>query len=50
LRRTYLLKIIHKDASEVFLSRLSGIIDPEKKRKIIGKILLIEVFEDEQKK
>lgn len=34
------------DASEMFLSRLKGIIDPEKKRKIIGNTF-IEVFEAE---
>ncbi|ORX34678.1 hypothetical protein BD324DRAFT_126843 [Kockovaella imperatae] len=34
------------DASELFLSRLRGVEDPEKKRKIIGNTF-IEVFEDE---
>ena len=34
------------DASNLFLSRLKGIEDPEKKRKIIGNTF-IEVFEDE---
>jgi GMP synthase (glutamine-hydrolysing) len=33
------------DASDVFLSRLSGIIDPERKRKIIGQTF-IEVFDE----
>lgn len=34
------------DASDIFLDRLKGIIDPEKKRKIIGNTF-IEVFEQE---
>ncbi len=34
------------DASERFLSALEGIVDPEEKRKIIGRVF-IEVFEDE---
>lgn len=34
------------DASRIFLERLKGIIDPEEKRKIIGKTF-IEVFENE---
>lgn len=37
------------DASKIFLSRLKGVIDPEKKRKIIGKTF-IEVFEKEARK
>jgi GMP synthase (glutamine-hydrolysing) len=41
------LKIV--DASKLFLSRLKGISDPEKKRKIIGKTF-IDVFESESKK
>jgi GMP synthase (glutamine-hydrolysing) len=36
------------DASELFLSRLKGISDPEQKRKIIGNTF-IEVFEEETK-
>lgn len=34
------------DASDLFLSRLAGVTDPEKKRKIIGNAF-IEVFEQE---
>ena len=34
------------DASEKFLSRLSGVIEPEKKRKIIGGTF-IDIFEEE---
>ncbi|PAF54276.1 glutamine-hydrolyzing GMP synthase [Helicobacter sp. 13S00482-2] len=37
------------DASEIFLNRLAGVCDPEKKRKIIGETF-IEVFEQEAKK
>jgi len=37
------------DASELFLDALKGVSDPEKKRKIIGKIF-IDVFEAEAKK
>lgn len=37
------------DASELFLSRLDGVSDPEQKRKIIG-ASFIEVFEEEAKK
>jgi GMP synthase (glutamine-hydrolysing) len=37
------------DAAERFLEKLSGVIDPEKKRKIIGKTF-IEVFEEEAKR
>lgn len=36
------------DASELFLERLKGVVDPEKKRKIIGHTF-IEVFEKEAK-
>ena len=42
----YNLHVIHVDASELFLSRLAGVSDPEKKRKIIGNSF-IEVFEKE---
>jgi len=43
------LNIKYVDASETFLSRLAGVDDPEKKRKIIGNTF-IEVFEAEAKK
>ncbi len=36
------------DATELFLSRLAGVTDPERKRKIIGQTF-IEVFEDRAK-
>jgi GMP synthase (glutamine-hydrolysing) len=41
---TYQINYRIEDASEVFLSRLSGVYDPEEKRKIIGKTF-IDVFE-----
>ncbi|MEW6702977.1 MAG: glutamine-hydrolyzing GMP synthase, partial [Bacteroidota bacterium] len=45
----YKMHIDYIDASELFLSRLAGVTDPEKKRKIIGNAF-IEVFEQEAKK
>jgi GMP synthase (glutamine-hydrolysing) len=41
--------LITVDASELFLSRLAGITDPERKRKIIGETF-IEVFDTEAQK
>jgi len=41
--------LVVADASELFLSRLAGVNDPEQKRKIIGHTF-IEVFEAEAKK
>jgi len=38
------LKLQYEDASKMFLKRLKGVTDPEKKRKIIGKTF-IEVFQ-----
>jgi GMP synthase (glutamine-hydrolysing) len=43
------LQVKGVDASELFLGELEGVSDPEKKRKIIGKIF-IDVFEAESKK
>ena len=40
------VKVTVADASDLFLSRLEGVDDPEKKRKIIGNTF-INVFEDE---
>ena len=45
-RDHYHINLIHRDASELFLSRLKGVEDPEEKRKIIG-ATFIEVFEAE---
>ncbi len=41
--------LVYVDASKLFLSKLKGISDPEKKRKIIGKTF-IEVFDAQAKK
>ena len=46
-RERFNIKLVHRDASELFLGQLSGVTDPEQKRKIIGR-LFIEVFEEEQ--
>ncbi|GAB2196056.1 glutamine-hydrolyzing GMP synthase [Sessilibacter sp. MAH4] len=43
------VKVIRANAEELFLSRLDGVDDPEKKRKIIGNTF-IEVFDDEAAK
>ncbi len=48
-RDHYNIPLIAVDASEEFLSKLEGVTDPEKKRKIIG-ATFIEVFEREAKK
>ena len=44
-----LLRLVHVDASERFLSRLAGVEDPERKRAIIGEEF-IRVFEEEAAK
>ena len=38
------LQVVFEDASDLFLDRLSGVTDPERKRKVIG-ATFIEVFE-----
>ncbi len=43
-RNHYNIPLIHEDASELFLSRLASVEDPEKKRKIIG-ASFIDVFD-----
>lgn len=48
-RDQYSMNLVHRNAEDLFLSRLAGIIDPEQKRKIIGR-LFIDVFEEEAKK
>ena len=47
--KEYDLNFIKVDASKLFLNRLSGVTDPEQKRKIVGSTFL-EVFEKEAKK
>ena len=43
------LNVIGVDASDLFISQLTGVSDPEKKRKIIGR-LFIDVFNEEAHK
>lgn len=43
------LNLIYVDASKIFLSKLKGVTDPEKKRKIIGKAF-IEIFDQQASK
>ncbi len=48
-RDHYNITLVHVDASELFLGKLEGVSDPEKKRKIIG-AAFIDVFEEESNK
>ena len=48
-RDHYNIPLVHVDASALFIGELTGVADPETKRKIIGK-LFIDVFEAEAKK
>ncbi|HWX48924.1 MAG TPA: glutamine-hydrolyzing GMP synthase [Roseomonas sp.] len=48
-RDRFNIKLVHRDASDLFLGQLEGVTDPEVKRKTIGR-LFIEVFEEEQAK
>ena len=41
--------MVHKDAKDLFLKNLAGVVEPEQKRKTIGK-LFIDVFDEEAKK
>ena len=45
----YNIPLVHVDAEELFLKELSGVSDPEQKRKTIGR-LFIDVFDAEAKK
>jgi len=47
-RDHYNIRLVHSDASDLFLGKLAGITDPEQKRKIIG-ATFIDVFEKEAK-
>lgn len=47
-RNHYNINLIHKDVADMFLGKLAGVTDPEKKRKIIGG-LFIDVFDEEAK-
>src|SRR6202790_2627359 len=48
-RHHYNIPLVHVDASKQFLGELSGVSDPEAKRKTIGR-LFIDVFDAEAKK
>ncbi len=48
-RNRFNIRLHHRDASDLFLTALEGITDPEAKRKTIGR-LFIEVFEQEAAK
>src|SRR5437764_5931662 len=48
-RHHYNIPLVHVGASKQFLGELAGVIDPEKKRKTIGR-LFIDVFDAEAKK
>jgi len=48
-RKRFNITLIHRDASQMFLSNLNGVSDPEEKRKVIGKTF-IDVFEEEANK
>jgi GMP synthase (glutamine-hydrolysing) len=48
-RDRFNIKLVHRDASDLFLGALEGVTDPEVKRKTIGR-LFVEVFEQEAAK
>lgn len=48
-KKNFQIKMIYIDASKEFLKALKGVKDPEKKRKIIGKVF-VDVFTKEAKK
>jgi GMP synthase (glutamine-hydrolysing) len=45
-RDRFNIKLVHRDASDLFLDALEGVTDPELKRKTIGR-LFVAVFEEE---
>ncbi|MCP5369006.1 MAG: glutamine-hydrolyzing GMP synthase, partial [Hyphomicrobiales bacterium] len=45
-RDHYNIPLVHRDAGDLFLGKLDGVDDPERKRKIIG-ATFIDVFEEE---
>ncbi|MCG0278484.1 MAG: glutamine-hydrolyzing GMP synthase [Thermanaeromonas sp.] len=47
--KTFNMNLVYVDASQRFLKRLKGVLDPEEKRKIIGEEF-IRVFEEEARK
>ncbi len=48
-RDRFNIRLVHRDASNLFLAGLAGVHDPEAKRKTIGR-LFIDVFEEEARK
>ncbi len=48
-RDRFNIRLVHRNASDLFLDALEGVTDPEVKRKTIGR-LFIEVFEEEAQK
>ncbi len=48
-RDRFNIRLVHRDASDLFLEKLAGVSDPEQKRKIIGG-LFIDVFDAEAAK
>ena len=48
-RDRFNIRLVHRDASDLFLGALDGVTDPEVKRKTIGR-LFIDVFEEEAAK
>ncbi len=48
-RDTFAIKLDYVDATKLFLTKLKGVTDPERKRKIIGKTF-IEIFEAKSKR
>ncbi len=45
-RDRFNIRLVHRDASDLFLGALKGVTDPEAKRKTIGK-LFVDVFDEE---
>ena len=45
-RGHYNIPLVHRDAADLFLGKLAGVVDPEAKRKAIG-ATFIDVFEEE---
>jgi GMP synthase (glutamine-hydrolysing) len=48
-RDRFNIRLVHRDASDLFLGELDGVTDPELKRKTIGR-LFIDVFDEEAHK
>jgi GMP synthase (glutamine-hydrolysing) len=48
-RDRFNIRLVHRDAADLFIDALAGVTDPEQKRKTIGR-LFIEVFEEESAK